>query len=144
MRLLCAALLAVVCLFPSSQASAGLGEFADKVVGKVEGAATKVGDAVGGVATKAQGGVDRASGKVVDKIEPIQDKLARNKYVLTRRTDMRAGPKPRSRVTAVFKAGAKAVAGDRSDDGRWVQVRIRHDGKVFEGWVPAGNLRKDE
>lgn len=145
-------------------AQADMAEFTDKVLNKTKNVATKVGDGVEKAATKtgekieragakiqsgasrsgakAQDGVARASDKIDDKAQPVQDKLAQNEYVLTRHSELRASPSPRARVHGSFKAGAKVVVDNWSDDGRWGHVRIRHGGKVHEGWVPKASLKK--
>ncbi|EMG37993.1 hypothetical protein PCS_01162 [Desulfocurvibacter africanus PCS] len=147
-----------------AMAQADMAEFTDKVVNKTKNVATKVGDGVEKAATKtgekieragakiqsgasrssakAQDGVVRASDKIDGKAQPIQDKLAQNEYVLTRHSELRASPSPRARVHGTFKAGAKVVVDDWSDDGRWGHVRIRHEGRVHDGWVPRASLKK--
>ncbi len=159
----------IICLALAAMpapAQADLAGFTDRVVDKTERVATKVGDGVEKAATKTgdkiervgnrlQGGVERASDrtkggvaradqKINEQAQPVQDKLARNEYVLARSTELRADHSPRARVIGSCGAGAKAVVGDWSDDGQWASVRIREGGKVHEGWVLKTTLKKQD
>lgn len=147
-------------------AQADVTEFTDKVVNKTKNVATKVGSGVEKAATKtgekieragakiqtgasstgskARSGANRADGAIVEKAQPVQDKLASNVYVLTRTTELRTGRGPKAHMIRSFQAGAQVVVDDWSDDGRWAHVRIRDGGKVHEGWVPKANLKKQD
>jgi hypothetical protein len=133
--------LAMLLLMPAA-IQADIGDFAGKVVNKVENAATKAGEGI----ERAGSGVQRGASNLGDKtdaaLKPVRDKLAQNDYELTRHSDLRASPGSRARVHGTFKAGAKVVVDDWSDDKLWGHVRIRHEGRVHDGWVPRASLKK--
>lgn len=131
-----------ILLFLPAAAPADIGAFADKIVDKVESAATRAGEGIERAGSGVQSGASSLGDKMDATLKPTRDKLAQNEYRLSRSSELHAGPSTKARITAVFKAGAKVVVDDWSDDKRWGHVRIRHDGKVYEGWVLRANLSK--